>query len=142
MQHFPLTLKINFISYCLQGFVPVLAVLCGERLQVKQWLLLGAGFQLRNLQSDSVQFLFGLSFVLKKKEIWEVITPKNNEHIFALWKQQEGCVGALDFHVWSGCLAFILTVVCKDISFITYNHTTYKPDTLLPVYSKFVLHNL
>jgi hypothetical protein len=29
MQHFPLTLKINFISFCLQGFVPVLAVLRG-----------------------------------------------------------------------------------------------------------------
>jgi len=41
MQHFPLTLKINFISFCLQGFVPVLAVLCGvlQPMLVKDYFL-------------------------------------------------------------------------------------------------------
>jgi len=56
------------------------AAYAGERLQVKQWLLLRAGVQLRELQSDLVCVIV----CVLKKEIWEVFMPQNNEHIFAL----------------------------------------------------------
>ena len=50
----------------------------GERLHIELWLLLGAGVQLRNLQSGSVQLIWSIVCVLEKKRNMGSVCAKKN----------------------------------------------------------------
>ena len=87
--------------------------------------------------------LFGLSLVVcKKKKYGKLLCKKIMNTSSRCESNEKDVWGGLDFHVRIGLFCIYSDMVYKDISFITYNHTTYKPDTLLPVYPCFVLHNL